>query len=60
MDTVKSFLFGTVEEFKRVQWPEKNQAYRLTIYVVGASLIVGLFVSAFDYLFKEVLTLILR
>ncbi len=55
----KNFIDDVVKETKLVQWPEKNQAIRLTIYVVGASLIVGLIVSGFDYLFKELIKFIL-
>ena len=55
----KNFIDDVIKETKLVQWPEKNQAIRLTIYVVGASLIVGLIVSGFDYLFKELIKFIL-
>jgi preprotein translocase SecE subunit len=43
-----------------VQWPDRKQGLRLTIYVIGASLIVGLFVSGFDYIFKELLVIVLK
>jgi preprotein translocase SecE subunit len=46
-------------EMKRVQFPNKQEAMRLTAYVIGVSLATGLFVMAFDYLFKEGLKLVL-
>lgn len=49
------FINDSVEEIKRVQWPDKNTTVRLTLYVIGASLCVGIFVSVFDYGFKEIL-----
>jgi len=36
------------EEFKNVTWPTKNEAARLTLFVVGGSLLVGLFVGGAD------------
>ncbi|OGC38408.1 preprotein translocase subunit SecE [candidate division WWE3 bacterium RBG_13_37_7] len=45
---------------KKVKWPTKDEAIRLTGYVIGVSLAVGLFVTIFDYVFKELLTLILK
>jgi len=44
---------------KKVRWPTKKEATRLTGYVIGGSLIVGLFVAIFDYLFKAVLALLI-
>lgn len=60
VNKAKNFLEEVIKETKMVQWPEKNQAIRLTIYVVGASLIVGLIVTGFDYLFKELVKFILN
>lgn len=56
----KSFFEDVIKEAKMVQWPEKSQAIRLTIYVVGVSLVVGLIVSGFDYGFKELVKFILN
>lgn len=47
------------QEMKRVRFPNKQEATRLTAYVIGVSLATGLFVMAFDYLFKEGLKLVL-
>jgi preprotein translocase SecE subunit len=58
--SVKNFITETYSEFGRVQWPDRKQGLRLTIYVIGASLIVGLFVSGFDYIFKELLVIVLK
>ena len=59
MKTIINFIKEAVSEFKKVQWPAKNQTIRLTAYVIGASLVVGLYVSGIDYVFKEVLKLVL-
>ncbi|HAZ29190.1 TPA: preprotein translocase subunit SecE [candidate division WWE3 bacterium] len=52
--------FGEVrEEFKHVTWPSKKEAARLTVYVVGGSLLVGLFVGGVDSVFAEALKYLL-
>lgn len=53
------FVKDVYFEFKRVQWPTKQETIRLTAYVIGVSLVVGLLVSGMDVVFKEGLTLIL-
>lgn len=50
-----SFLKESYTEFKKVEWPTKKETIRLTAYVIGVSLFVGLFVSGVDYIFKELL-----
>ncbi len=54
------FLKKSYEEFKRVKWPSKKEATRLTTYVIGVSLFVGLFVAGIDYTFQFLLDVFLR
>ncbi len=52
--------FGEVrEEFRHVTWPTRKEAMRLTAYVVGGSLLVGLFVGGVDSVFAEALKYLL-
>lgn len=59
MVKVINFLKSSVQEVKKVTWPTRKQLINLTISVIGASLSVGIFVSVFDYVFKEMLTILL-
>lgn len=59
MSKVTNYIKASVDEVKRVKWPTKNETIRLTGYVIGVSLAVGLFVTVFDYIFKELLTILL-
>ncbi|MDC0449032.1 preprotein translocase subunit SecE [bacterium] len=59
MEKVTDFIKEAVNEFKRVHWPTKKETKRLTLYVIGVSLGVGLFVMTIDYLFKEALAALL-
>ncbi len=51
----------TKAELKHVSWPSKNQAVLFTVIVVVFSIIVAIFLGAFDYIFtiglKKVLEL---
>lgn len=53
------FLKNSKEEFKKVDWPSKKETLRLTGYVIGVSLIVGLLVMGLDYVFKTGLEVLL-
>lgn len=59
MNTVIKFFKDSYNEIRKVQWPTKDETVRLTGYVIGVSLIVGVFVTGADYLFKELLTIVL-
>lgn len=54
------FIRESFEEFKKVDWPKREVAFRLTGYVIGVSLLVGLFVVGLDYVFKELLSIYLN
>lgn len=55
MKAVIKFLKNSKEEFKKVEWPTKKETLRLTGYVIGVSLVIGLLVMGLDYGFKEAL-----
>lgn len=59
MVKVIDYIKSSYEEVKKVKWPTKKETIRLTGYVIGVSLAVGLFVTIFDYVFKEALTILL-
>lgn len=46
---IKSFLAESREEFKRVNWPTRNEAMRMVFVVVAISTVVALFLGALDY-----------
>jgi len=60
MDTVINYLSSVREEFRHVTWPTRKEAFRLTLFVVGGSLLVGLFVGGTDAVLIKVLGLLLN
>ncbi len=55
----KEIILESYSEFKKVNWPSKEKAIRLTALVIGVSLGVALYVWVVDLLLKEVLSTIL-
>ena len=55
-----NFIRESFAEFKKVQWPTKKQTVRLTVMVIGVSLIVGIYVGVLDLGFKELLAQVLK
>lgn len=60
MKKIIKFVQESIDEFKKVQWPNKKQTIRLTGFVVVVSLVVGLYVSGADYLFQELVATIIK
>jgi len=52
---IKSYLQDVLIELKKVSWPRREQAIKMTAVVIGASLLVGLYIGGLDLLFTSVL-----
>jgi preprotein translocase subunit SecE len=55
-----NFIADTVEELKRVTWPTKQETIRLTLVVVGISLIIGAYIGIIDVLLAKALELLTK
>lgn len=51
MDALTKYFRDTIGEMKQVRWPTQTQALIYTALVIGISVVVALFLSAFDYVF---------
>ncbi len=60
MTKIANFLKESYAELKKVRWPTRGEAIRLTGYVIGVSLVVGVYVAALDYGFQELLALLIN
>ena len=60
LSRTKSFLIEGKQELAHVQWPSRDQAVRLTSFVIGISIMLAIFLAIFDYLFSFLLQVIIR
>ena len=59
MNLALNFVKSALQEIKKVQWPTRKEAFRLTLYVIGISLIASLIVVLLDFVFTELLAKII-
>ncbi|MBU6141917.1 preprotein translocase subunit SecE [Patescibacteria group bacterium] len=55
---LSSFLGESRQELTRVNWPTREETIRLTIVVIGISLLVAALLGSFDAFFTYLLQLI--
>lgn len=53
-----SFLKEVREEVKKVVWPSRQETIRMTAIVVGASAVVGIYLTMLDYILNRAVGLI--
>lgn len=58
--SVSEFLKGSLAELKQVIWPTKATVVRLTLVVISVSLLTGLIIGGLDYLFLNVVGLLVK
>jgi len=50
-DRIKAYFAGAKQEFRAITWPTFIETRQLTFIVIGLSLLLAVFLGAFDYLF---------
>ncbi len=53
------FLKEVRSELKRVVWPTRQEAIRLTSVVIIVSVIIGIYIGVLDYIFAKIMGLLL-
>jgi preprotein translocase subunit SecE len=53
------FLKEVRSELKRVVWPTRPEAIRLTSVVIIVSVIIGIYIGVLDYIFAKIMALLL-
>ncbi len=53
--SITSYIQETRGELKHVTWLTRNQVLMYTLLVIGLSVVVSLFLFAFDFLFLKLL-----
>ena len=60
MNNLIKYFRDTAAELKQVSWPTQHQAMLYTALVIGISVVVSLFVGAFDFAFSQVINAIVN
>jgi preprotein translocase subunit SecE len=56
---IKKFFAESRQELRHVNWPTRAEAVRLTSIVIGLSLGLALFLGFFDYVFTDVIKMLI-
>ena len=52
---IKLFIGELRQEFKRINWPSRQETIKMSTVVIAFSLIVAAFLGALDFLFLSVI-----
>ena len=53
LERIRRFLDEAWSELKKVTWPTREQVRNLTVLVFVVSLVVGLYITFFDFIFFQ-------
>ncbi len=59
MSRLGDYIRDTAAEMKHVSWPTQLQTITYTALVIGISALVALFLGAFDYVFTQILDIVI-
>jgi len=60
MNKLVNYLKGAREELSKVVWPTKETTVKHTLVVIVISLVIAIFLGSIDFLFNEVLEIIIK
>lgn len=58
MEKITRYLKDTMAEMKHVKWPSSTEAAIYTVLVIAISAVVALILSGFDYVFTNLLEMV--
>lgn len=59
VDRTKEYLKDTRGELRKVSWPTRQQATNLTLIVLAVTAVMAAFLGALDFVFAQLIRLIL-
>jgi len=59
-NTLSRYFRETRGELRKVTWPTREEAWRLTVIVLAVTAAFAVFLWAFDYLFSSVIQFLIR
>lgn len=60
LEPLKEFFRETRSELRKVVWPSRRETINLTVLVIATSLVVGAGLGVVDFLFEQLIFLIVR
>lgn len=54
------FLKETRSQLKKVTWPTRREAVRMTMTVIGISLLMAVFIGSLDFIFTKLTGLLIK
>ncbi len=60
MNQLTNYIKATLAEMQQVAWPTQRQAFIYTLLVIAISVIVALYVGAFDYVFSNFINFLIQ
>lgn len=54
------YLISAKTELKKVTWPTKKETTKHTLIVIGVSVFTAVFLGVLDYVFADILALIIK
>jgi len=60
LEPLKEFFWETRSELRKVVWPSRRETINLTVLVIATSLVVGAGLGVVDFLFEQLIFLIVR
>jgi preprotein translocase subunit SecE len=58
VERIRRFLDEAWSELKKVTWPTREETRNLTLIVFVVSLVVGLYITVFDFIFSQAVKLL--
>jgi preprotein translocase subunit SecE len=58
VNRIRRFLDEAWSELKKVSWPTRDQVRNLTVLVFVISFVVGVYITVFDTLFSQAVSLL--
>ncbi|MBI4159817.1 preprotein translocase subunit SecE [Candidatus Wolfebacteria bacterium] len=49
---LKTYILESRQEFRRVNWPSREETTRLTLIVIGMSIALSVFLGVLDVIFR--------
>jgi preprotein translocase subunit SecE len=59
INRVFRFFNEVVDELKKVTWPTRQEAIKMTATVIGVSIVVAVFIGGLDYALTQIISKIL-